>query len=302
MSLNTAAGWLVFACGAIAAAQTPDTILIDGKILTVDAKDSVVEAVAIAKGKIVAVGSSAEIQRRAGPTTRVIDLHGLTATPGLIDTHGHFASSGVDELFGVVLNDVQRVSDAVEKIREKAATLKPGEWLVGAGWDEGKLAERRYLLASDLDQITPNNPVWLMHTTGHYGVANSYALKLAHIAASTPDPPAGTIDRDAQGRPTGVLKEAAKDLVVTLIPPTTAEQWQRGILHSIEGLHREGMTAVKDAALSEPMWEAYRALLAQNKLNERIFVLWDAGHTLEAAQQALGRISKLPKPPGSLGD
>ena len=142
----------------------------------------------------------ADIQRRAGPATRVIDLHGLTATPGLIDTHGHFAASGVDELYSVVLNDVQRVSDAVAKIRQKAATLKPGEWLVGAGWDEGKLAEQRYLLASDLDQVTPNNPVWLMHTTGHYGVANSYALKLAHITASTPDPPAGTIDRDAQGR------------------------------------------------------------------------------------------------------
>ena len=186
-----------------AAAQTPDLILINGKILTVDAKDSIVEAVAIAKGKIVAVGSSAEIQRRAGPATQVVDLHGLTATPGLIDTHGHFAASGVDELFSVVLNDAQRVSDVQAKIRAKVAQLKPGEWLVGAGWDESKLAERRYLLASDLDKITPNNPVWLMHTTGHYGVANSYALKLAHITAATPDPPAGTIDRDAHGNPTG---------------------------------------------------------------------------------------------------
>jgi predicted amidohydrolase YtcJ len=297
----TAAGWF-FAWAGMAAAQTPDLILTNGKILTVDAKDSVVEAIAIAKGKILAVGSTAEIQRRAGPTTRIVDLHGLTATPGLIDTHGHFADGGVDEMFHVVLSDVQRVSDAVAKIRQKAAQLKPGEWLVGAGWDEGKLAERRYLLASDLDKITPNNPVWLMHTTGHYGVANSYALKLAHITASTPDPPAGTIDRDAQGRPTGVLKEAAKDLVVNLIPATTPEQWQRGILHSLEGLHREGMTAVKDAALTQPMWDAYSELLRQNKLDEHIFVLWDSGHTMESARKTLARISALPKPPGSLGD
>ncbi len=293
---------LLFAWAGIAAAQTPDLILINGKILTVDAKDSIVEAMAIANGKIVAVGTTANIQRQAGLATRVVDLHGLTATPGLIDTHGHFAEGGVDEIFHIVLSDIQRVSDALGKIREKAATLKPGEWLVGAGWDEGKLAERRYILASDLDKITPNNPVWLMHTTGHYGVANSYALKLAHITASTPDPPAGTIDRDVQGRPTGVLKEAAKDLVVNLIPPTTAEQWQRGILHTIEGLHREGMTAVKDAALTQPTWDAYRDLLRQNKLNERVFVLWDAGHTLESARQTLARISALPKPPGSLGD
>ena len=298
----TAAIRLLLAFAGIAPAQTPDLILINGKILTVDAKDTIAEAVAIAQGKIVAVGSTAEIQRRAGPATRVIDLHGLTATPGLIDTHGHYAASGVDELFSVVLNDVSRVSEAVEKIRQKAATLKPGEWLVGAGWDEGKLAERRYLLASDLDKVTPNNPVWLMHTTGHYGVANSYALKLAHITASTPDPPAGTIDRDAQGNPTGVLKESAKDLMVSLTPPPTPEQWKRGILHSIEGLHREGMTAVKDPDLTPPMWDAYRELLRENKLDERIFVLWHAGTTMESARQALAHISALPKPPASLGD
>jgi predicted amidohydrolase YtcJ len=286
----------------IASAQTPDLILIHGKILTVDAKDSVAEAVAIAKNKIVAVGSTAEIQRRAGPSTRVVDLHGLTATPGLIDTHGHFAEGGVEEMFHVILSDIQRVSGAVDKVRERAAALKPGEWLQGAGWDEGKLAERRYLVASDLDKTTPNNPVWLVHTTGHYGVANSYALKLAHITASTPDPPMGTIDRDADGRPTGVLKEAAMDLVTKLIPPTTPEQWQRGILHSVEGLRREGMTAVKDAALTQPAWDAYREILNQNKLDVRVFVLWDSGHTLESAKQTLEVISKLPKPPDSLGD
>src|SRR5271165_2094127 len=272
--LPTAAAGLFFLLAGIASAQTPDLILINGKILTVDAQDSIVEAVAITKSKIVAVGTTAEIQRRAGPATRVIDLHGLTATPGLIDTHGHFAEGGVDEMFHVVLSDISRVSDALEKLREKAATLKPGEWLVGAGWDEGKLAERRYLLASDLDKVTPNNPVWLMHTTGHYGVANSYALKLAHITASTPDPPAGTIDRDAQGNPTGVLKESAKDLMVSLTPAPTPEQWRRGILHSIEGLHREGMTAVKDPDVTQPMWDAYRALLDVKKLDERVFMLW----------------------------
>ena len=83
---------------------------------------------------------------------------------------------------------------------------------MGAGWDEGKLAERRYLLASDLDKVTPNNPVWLMHTTGHYGVANSYALKLAHVTAETKDPPAGTIDRDAQGQPNGRVERIGQGL------------------------------------------------------------------------------------------
>jgi predicted amidohydrolase YtcJ len=294
--------WMLLASTGNCSAQAPDLILINGKILTVDAKDSVTEAVAIANGKILSVGSTVEIRKRAGSSTRILDLHGLTATPGLIDAHGHFAQGGVDEVFHVVLSDAQNMNEVLSKIRERVSTLRPGEWLVGSGWDEGKLTERRYILASDLDSITPNNPVWLMHTTGHYGVANSYALKLAHITSSTPDPPAGTIDRDGEGRPTGVLKEAAKDLMVKLIPPATQDQWQRGILHSIEGLHREGMTAVKDAAITQTTWDAYGELERENKLTERVVVLWDAGHTLESAQQALAQISALPKLPGSLGD
>src|SRR5271166_563340 len=248
--LPTAAAGLFFLLAGIASAQTPDLILINGKILTVDAQDSIVEAVAITKSKIVAVGTTAEIQRRAGPATRVIDLHGLTATPGLIDTHGHFADGGVDEMFHVVLSDISRVSEALEKLREKAATLKPGEWLVGAGWDEGKLAERRYLLASDLDKVTPNNPVWLMHTTGHYGVANSYALKLAKITAATKNPPAGIIDRDSGGNPTGVLKEdPAMGLVENLIPPHSHEQQRNGILKMMADFNQEGMTSAKDPGI-----------------------------------------------------
>jgi predicted amidohydrolase YtcJ len=289
----------------MARAQAPDTILINGKVLTVDAQDNVVQAVAIANGKITVVGTTADIQRRAGPATRVIDLHGLTATPGLIDTHAHMSSGGVDEMYHVMLSDVSSVDEALAKVREKAASLKPGDWLVGAGWDEGKLAERRYLMASDLDKVTPNNPVWLAHTTGHYGVTNSYGLKLAKITAETKDPTAGTIDRDAQGAPTGVLKEAAQDLVGNLIPAETPEHWQRGILHSIEGLHREGMTAVKDPAIGEPQWNAYHELLRQNKLDEHVFVLWAAvypGSTMGTARKALAHISALPKPPNGFGD
>ena len=99
------------------------------------------------------------------------------------------------------------------RVREQVAKAKPGEWVRGRGWDEGKFAERRYITAADLDKVAPNNPVWLTQTTGHYGVANSYALKMAEVTAATPDPPAGTIDRDAQGNPTGVMKEAAMGLV-----------------------------------------------------------------------------------------
>ena len=280
----------------------PDLVLLHGKILTVDAKDSVVQAVAIQKGKIIAVGSDADIQPLTTQATHVIDLHGRTATPGLIDSHGHFADGGVNELYHVNLSSAGRIDEVLDKLREKVATLRPGQWLQGDGWDEGKLQEKRYVYASDLDKVTPNNPVWLTHTTGHYGVANSYALKLAHVTAQTQAPPAGTIDRDPQGAPTGVLKEDAMSLVTKLIPETTPEQERTAILHIIDELHQEGMTAVKDADIQPHTWEAYSRVLQEGKLNEHVFVLWHAGTSMESAQQVLARISALPRPPQSLGD
>lgn len=285
-----------------ASAQTPDLILVHGKILTVDAKDSIAQAVAIRQGKIIAVGSDKKILQLAGSKARVIDLHGRTATPGLIDSHAHIATGGVDELYSVSLSDVTTVDEVKRRVQAAAVKLKPGEWLTGAGWDEGKLAERRYIVASDLDDVAPNNPVWLMHTTGHYGVANHQALQLAHITATTSNPPAGTIDRDAQGVPTGVLKESAKDAVVALIPPPTPEQWRNGILRMVDTLHHEGMTAVKDPDIQPPIWDAYHQLLEEKKLTVHVCVLWHGGTTLESAQATLVRIQALPRPPDSLGD
>jgi predicted amidohydrolase YtcJ len=286
-----------------ASAQQPaDLILIHGKILTVDPKDSIAQAVAIRQGKIIAVGSDQQIQALAGPKTNVIDLEGRTATPGLIDTHAHIATGGVEELYSVSLSDAATVSEAVNRVRLAATKLKPGEWLTGAGWDEGKLAEHRYILASDLDKVSPHNPVWLMHTTGHYGVANHEALRLAHITAETKDPPAGTIDRDAQGAPTGVLKESAMDAVHNLIPPPTPAQWRNGVLRMVDTLHREGMTAVKDPDIEPPIWDAYVQLLQQNKLSVHVCVLWHGGTTLQSARATIARIQALPRPPNSLGD
>jgi hypothetical protein len=295
-------GLSTFGAAPARAAEAPQLVLFHGHILTVDAKDSAVQAIAVRDGKIIAVGTDRDMLKLADPATRRIDLHGRTATPGLIDSHAHIAEAGVDEMYHVPLSDVSSVAEAVARVRAAVATLKPGEWVQGAGWDEGKLAERRYLLAADLDPVSPNNPVWLEHTTGHYGVANSAALRLAKIDAATPNPKAGTIDRDAQSKPTGVLKESAMDAVTDLIPPPRAEQLRAGILHSIDTMHREGMTAVKDPDISPAMWDAYRALLDQGKLTAHVCVLWHAGSTLETARAALKEISAQPRVPASLGD
>src|SRR6516165_7567227 len=203
--------------GAGRTASPPDLILAHGTVITEDNRDSVAQAVAIGDGRIIAVGTDTEILALRGAQTRMIDLHGRTATPGLIDTHAHIADGGLGELYRVQLSDAASVADIVQRVRTGIGRLKPGEWLQGEGWDEGKLNEHRYVLASDLDAVSPNNPVWLEHTTGHYGAANSYALRLAKISAATHDPQGGTIDRDTAGVPSGVLKEQAQELVTDLI-------------------------------------------------------------------------------------
>ncbi len=280
--------------------ESGDLILINGKIITVDANDSIAPALAIHDGKIVAVGTNEEIRKRSPQNARVIDLHGRTATPGLIDSHCHFDETSA--IYGVELSKITRISEAVDLVRQKVATQKPGEWITGSGWDEGKLAELRYITAADLDKVAPNHPVWLTHTTGHYGVANSFALRLAKISPETKDPKGGTIDRDASGLPTGVLKEEAVSLVTSLIPPYTKDQQRNGLLKMMADFNSEGMTAAKDPGTEGERWDLYRELLQQNKSTVRIFALLYGGRDMESARGTFARLQAQPKPPETFGD
>lgn len=293
---------LALVCAAAAQTSEADLVLLNGKILTVDAGDSIAEAVAIANGKIVAVGSNDAVRRRASSKTQVIDLHGQTVTPGLIDSHCHFQEA--ESLYNVDLSvpEVSRIDDVLKLVRGKVASVKPGEWVQGSGWDEGKFAELRVLRASDLDKAAPANPVWLRQTTAHYGVANSAALKLAGIVKETRDPPAGTIDRDAEGRPTGVLKESAMGLVTRLIPRLSRDQERNGLLKIIADFNSEGMTAVKYPSIGQGQWDLLNSVLADGKLTVRVAALFAGGRTVESARQTVERLKTLPRPPQSLGD
>jgi predicted amidohydrolase YtcJ len=279
-----------------------DLILINGTVITVDPSDSIAQGIAIRNGTIAAVGSNERIRALAGSQTRVLDLKGRAVTPGLIDSHVHFSEAATMYTIDLSGSSVTKMADVLGLVADRVKTAKPGEWVQGRGWDEGKLAERRYITAADLDKVAPDNPVWLQQTTGHYGVANSAALRIAGVERETKDPPAGTIDRDGRGNPSGVLKEAAQQLVVSKIPPLTREQQKNGILKMIEDFNREGMTGAKDPGITPAKWELYREILAEGKLTVRMFALWAGGRSVDATRQLLDRIVTLPHPPDTVGE
>ena len=202
---------------------------------------------------------------------------------------------------------MKTIADVLALVKTAVAARQPGDAIRGGGWDEGKFKENRYLLASDLDTVAPNNPVWLTQTTGHYGVANSLAMKRAGITKDTKDPPAGTIDRDKDGNPTGVFKEAAMGLVNRGLGGGgggrgNGQGPDAGVRRIIAGFNREGMTAVKDLNINTGKWDLYRRLLDEGSLTVRVFALWAGGRTVDSAKQAIANMAPWPKVPDSLGD
>lgn len=301
-----AAACLAFAAAAPASvrAQVADLILFNGKIITVDASDRIAEAVAVQGSRIVAVGTNATIRALAGPATRRVDLKGLTVTPGLLDAHSHFSEGAIDRAFCVELSypAVQRIADARARVGARAKQLPRGAWVCGHGWDEGKLAERRMLTAHDLDDVTPNNPAWLVNTTGHYGVANSAALRLAGITKETRDPPGGSIDRAADGTPTGVLKESAQGLVDRLVPPPTPAQMRQAFAAMAKSFNAEGMTGLKDPGIDDATWDAYQRTAAEGKLSVRVFALWTGGRSMATVKELIAKRAAMTRPYESTGD
>lgn len=282
-----------------------DIVLVNGNVITVDAGDRVVQAIAIKGDKIVAVGATAAMKPFIGASTRQIDLKGLTVTPGLLDAHAHFSSGGTSRLFGLDLSypEVRNMADVARKVGERVARAAAGEWVTGEGWDEGKLDEKRYIRASDLDVVSPNNPVYLTQTTGHYGVANSLALKVSNITKDTPDPAGGTIDRYPDGTPTGVMKEGAQGLVRRgRGAARPADATEQGIKYLAKAFNAEGMTGAKDPGIQQATWDAYKRVLAAGDLNVRIFALWRGGSSPGAAPALIDRIASFTKPYQSTGD
>lgn len=291
------------ALGFLAACDGPagapaDLVLSNANVLTVDSTQGRAEAIAVSGERIVFVGSEADVVPFIGPDTRRIDLAGRTVTPGLLDAHAHFNSGGLTRMFVLDLSYpmVESVADIVEAVRAQVALAEPGEWILGRGWDEGKLAELRYVYASDLDEAAPDNPVWLTHTMGHYGTGNSLALSMAEVTSETVDPPGGTIDREGGGAPTGVLKESAQGLVRSLVPDFSPAQMRTGMAGLADAFNAECMTGLKDPGVSDAGWDAYRQVLEEGDLTVRVFGLWRAPNSVDATARLIDQIASTTRP------
>lgn len=248
-----------------------DLVIVHGHVWTVDREHPRAEAIAIHDGRIVAVGTDADIARWIGPSTRTIDAQGKSVLPGFIDAHVHFSSGG-GEISSVHLRDANTPQEFARRIGEQARKLAKGEWMLGGTWDH-ELWGGTPLPSHDwVDAVTPDNPVFVSRYDGHMAMANALALQLAGISRETKDPPGGTVVRDKDGNPTGLLKDAAMNLVYRVIPPPSEEQLLRMIHAAMDEARRYGVTSIHDISSTEDV-RAYQTLAARGQLTLRIYCI-----------------------------
>lgn len=235
------------------------------------------EAVAVLDGRILFVGSTAEAERFRGERTRVLDAAGGTLIPGLVDSHVHLGALG-ESLTQVNLVGVTSEAEAVERVAERAATVPPGEWIVGYGWDEGAWADR-YPDHRLLSERVPDHPVYLRGLHGYAGWANKLALERAGITRRTRAPSGGQIRRDRRGEPTGLLLNRAVSLIEAAIPRPTPEELEERIAAALEEVARSGYTMVHEAGADSATLAALSRLDSAGRLPVRVFVMLSARDT-----------------------
>jgi len=248
-----------------------DLVIHNGKVWTVDTQQPQAEAIAIVGDRIAAVGSEAEIRRWVGPQTRIMDAGGKSVLPGFIDAHVHFSTGGF-EIGGVQLRDAATPEEFARRIGEHAKELPKGEWIQGGTWDHELWGGAPLPHHSWIDPLTPENPVFVSRYDGHMALANRVALALAGITRDTPTPAGGTIVKDENGEPTGLLKDAAMQLVTRVIPAPTEEQLTRAIRAALAEARRFGVTGIHDISDANDL-RVYQKLAAQGELTARFYCL-----------------------------
>lgn len=263
--------------------QPADLVLINGKIVTVDESKPVVEALAVAQGRVLAVGSDKEIKSYISDSTQTIDLDGKLAIPGFIESHGHFSGLGYSKMRLDLMN-IKNWDEVVDMVKAAVSKAKPGEWILGRGWHQEKWDRvpnpnvEGLPYHDSISRVSPENPVLLTHASGHSCFANAKAMELAGIDEKTPNPPGGEIVRDANGKPIGIFRENAQDLLqkarndflAKRTPAQVLEEQLKAIKLADQTCLANGVTTFHDAGVSFGAIEIYKQLFRENKLGVRI--------------------------------
>jgi predicted amidohydrolase YtcJ len=265
--------------------RTPaDLIIQGGKIYTVNQKQPIVQAVAVREGKIAYAGDVKGLRPFEGKDTQVIDLKGKTMTPGFIEGHGHFMGLGYNEL-NLDLMSVKSYDELVEKVRLAVAKAQPGQWILGRGWHQDKWDQKPSKMIKGfqthelLSAISPNNPVFLKHASGHAGLANAKAMQLAGVNQLSVEKfsremnEGGEIIRDELGNPTGIFNERAMTLIDNQIPKRTEEMDAQALELAMQACLRNGITSFHDAGASREAIDLFLKFKKEGKLNTRLYVM-----------------------------
>ncbi len=261
-------------------------VLRNGKVVTVDDKVPEAQAIAIRGDRIAAIGSNTEIQRYIGPGTKVIDLAGQLAIPGLIESHGHFMGFGQSKMT-LDLMDVKDWNEIVSMVAVAAKQAKPGEWILGRGWHQEKWSSvpqpnvEGFPFHDALSKVSPNNPVLLTHASGHASFVNAAAMSAAGLTEKTPDPPGGEILKDKAGRPIGLLRETASGLVGRALDAWRAKKTpeerladaRRQIELATQASLEKGVTSFHDAGANFSTLDIYKQAAADGRLGVRLWVM-----------------------------
>ncbi|MBK5258710.1 MAG: amidohydrolase [Thermoanaerobaculia bacterium] len=228
-------------------------------------------ALLVSNGEIRAIGTRDEIVRKY-PHARVIDAGTATILPGLVDAHAHLYGLGL-ALETVNLVDTKSLDEVIARVRERARTAAPGEWILGRGWDQNDWTVKEFPTVESLDAAIPDHPVWLRRIDGHAAIANSAALRVAGITNETRDPDGGRVLRGASGAATGVFVDTAMNLVERVLPEVTFEQRKRRVAAAATTIAGNGLTAIHDAGADDDTIRAVRELIAEKRFPIRVYLM-----------------------------
>lgn len=274
---------LILLISACSSGEKADSIYFNGSIYTVDETNPQVEAVAVKDGMIMAVGSKADIMKLQGNDTEMVDLNGQTMTPGFIESHAHMMGVGYNKL-ELDLMYVKTYDELVEKVAEAVEKAQPGDWITGRGWHQDKWIEKPDVMVNGfqthdkLSAVSPDNPVWLRHASGHAAFGNAKAMELAgvnnlSIESLQGEVEGGEIIKDNLGNPTGVFTERAASIVGRLVPEETEERADQALQMAIDECLRLGITSFHDAGSGQDFIDRLQRFKDQGKLKVRMYTM-----------------------------